>query len=186
MNLANDNFPIYMSSPIGMIPAEHLTPMLLELAANAIFYMNTDMDSVTTSKVVAGIKDIILQDPSYKRMPLHLIIETFHKGSLGELGGTTKFGIRNVNIWLTSVKDKHQRLTMEEKSREDQKRKAEEEMAFKLQQKRSTLYGSAMMWKIGIAKQISSAEYDRLTLDRIVDAMQKGYDLKTLTPDAIL
>jgi hypothetical protein len=42
-----------------------------------------------------------------------------------------------------------------------------------------------MYWKAGFAKQLSPAEYDRLSLDKIVAMIEKGHDLKTLTPDMI-
>ena len=184
MTLSNENFPVYMNYAINTIPAEDLTPMLIELAALAMFYMNTENDVVTTTKLVTAIKDMMLSDFTYKQIPLHLLIETFHKGSLGELGGTSKFGIRNVNIWLSNIREKHQKLITEEISKKDYLQKTEEERSFRSQQKHNNKFASAYYGKIKHCP-MSDAEYDRLTLDKIVERIEAGFDFKTLTPEMI-
>ena len=187
MELKNENFSVYMNTPIGAIPGEDLTPMLLEISINAMFYMGTEGDNETTKKIVSAIKDLIMKDTLYMQFPLHLVIETFHKGSLGELGGTTKFGIRNVNVWLFSVKDKHQKLIQEEKSKEDQRLKADEAKSYKNIQKRSSLYGAAfnkkLEWKF--AGLISSEDWDLMTLDKIVALLHSGLTIQTIRPSML-
>lgn len=188
MKLENENFPVYMDTEVIHIPTGHLTPMLMELVTNALFYMNTENNAETTLRMVSGIRDLLLTDHSYKHFKLHLIIETFHKGSLGELGGTTKFGLRNVNIWLFSVKDKAQKLDAERRSREDNNRKAEEERAFRSRRDRNTLYGAAMYRKIewASAGHLTDRQYDLCTLDKIVELLERGYSISDLQPGMIV
>jgi hypothetical protein len=184
MEIKSPYYSQYIGDRMTDIPREYLREIIDEFAINARFFMSSETDSDTMNKINAAVVDL-LKD-KFKNLTLNLVTEAYSRGSLGELGGTTRFTVRNVYIWLSNVDEKSQRLYQERISRLDSEKRAAEEKAFKSQQKRSNMYGSAMMWKIGIAKQISSAEYDRLTLDRIVDAMQKGYDLKTLTPEMIL
>jgi hypothetical protein len=185
MKLEYEHFPIYMDVSIWNIPQEHLMPMLVELSMNAMYYMNTENDPKNSAKLMAGIKDMILSDHTYRNMKLHVIAEAFHKGSLGELGGTSRFGLRNVNVWLSSQKEKHLKLITEEKSKIDDSRKKNEETAFRQSQQRSNKYGSALYWKISFCP-MSAQEYDRLSLDKIVAMMEKGYKLRELTPEMIL
>jgi hypothetical protein len=188
MKLENENFPEYMNTAMMNIPSAHLDPMLMELSCNAMFYMNTENESVATARLVAGIKDLILSDYTYKQMPLHLVIETFHKGSTGELGGTSKFGLRNVNIWLFSSKEKHQKLIADNKGREDDRRKAETERIFKEKHARDWIYGEAFWIKVGwhCNGAINAGNWDSYTLDAIVEKLRQGHDERTLTPSMIL
>jgi hypothetical protein len=118
-------------------------------------------------------------------MPLHLVMEGFHKGSMGELGGTCRFTVRNVNIWMNAMYEKLAQINTEKKTQEDARRRDEESVAYKKSQINSCLYAAAYYWKISHCP-MSDKEYDRLTLDKIVDALKKGYSTKELKPAMIL
>lgn len=188
MKLENKNFPEYMATAMKDIPEEDLRPMLMELCCNAMFFMGTENDSATTARLVSGVMDLILSDHYYKFMPLHLIIETFHKGSAGELGGTTRFGLRNVNIWLFSAKDKYIKLISENKSREADRIKVEEERSYKQIKNRASRFGEAFYRKIEWCQAglLSPDDYDRCTLDKIVDMLNQGHSARDLMPKHIL
>lgn len=184
MEIKSTYYSLYIAHSMREIPKEHLCELIEEFAINARFYMSSDADNDTMLKINAAVVDLLKN--KFRNLTLDLVSEAYTRGSLGELGGTTRFTVRNVYIWLSAIEEKNQRLYQDKVSRLDSEKRAAEEKAFKSQQKRSNMYGSAMMWKIGYAKQLSSRDYDQLSLDLIVDAMQRGYDLRTLTPEMIL
>jgi hypothetical protein len=186
MNFKSKLFTIHMGDYCKDILHEALREMILELSANAIFVMNTDMQAEITLRTSDTIVDL-LKHTTLRFMPFHLVCEGFQKGAMGELGGTTRFTVRNVNIWMLAMKDKCARLNIEKKSREDQELRAQEEKAFKQNQRISALYGAALYRKIEwcYSGLVSSEEYDRLSLDKIVEALQKGYKIDELIPEMI-
>lgn len=183
MEIKSAYYPQYLAEKVYNIPSEHMREMIDEFAINAKFYMSSDVDNEATDKINAAVVDLLKN--KFRYLPLSLVAEAYTRGSLGELGGTTRFTVRNIYIWLTAVDEKNQRLNQESQSRTDSERRAAEERAFRLQQKRSTKYGAAMYWKIGFAKQLSAAEYHRISLDKIVAMMDRGYKLENLTPEMI-
>lgn len=188
MKLENKNFPIYMNTAMMNIAPEDIDDLLMELCANAMFYMNTENTVDTNIKLVAGVKDLILSDRNYRHLPLHLIIESFHKGSTGELGGTSKFGLRNVNIWLFQSKEKHQKIIADDKSREIDRQRAESEQLFKRNNSKDWIFGRAFLIKLdwNYHGAINSSDWDKYTLNSIVDLLRQGYDEHTITPKMIL
>jgi len=162
--------------------------MIVELSANAIFVMNGDMEAGLMLRTSEAIVDI-LKKSKFGYMPFYLVLEGFQKGSMGELGGTTKFTVRNVCVWMNAMYDRLTQINAEKKSKEDAERRALEANKYKSEQKRHCLYGSAMLKKIEWCHDgaiTTSEEYDRLSLDKIVAAMQKGYNLKDLHPSMII
>jgi hypothetical protein len=89
---------------------------------------------------------------------------------------------------MRAMHEKLGQVNMEKQTKIDAERRAEEARSFKLHQKTNNLYGAAEYRKIEWCQAglVSSAEYDRLTLDKIVEAMNKGYSIKELTPSMIL
>jgi hypothetical protein len=187
MNFKSNYFPIYMQDCCKDILHESLKEMILELSANAIFVMNTEMQGEITARLADTIVDL-LKHSNFRFMPFHLVCEGFQKGAMGELGGTTRFTVRNVNTWMKAMYEKLAQVNMEKQTKLDAQRRAEESKLFKQLQHRNNLYGAAMYRKIEwcYAGLLSSDDYDRLTLDKIVEAMQKGYSLKELNPEMIL
>jgi hypothetical protein len=184
MDLRSSFFAESMNVECKDIMIGPMIEMIGELSANAIFVMSTDIDSSVTGRVTATIVDI-LKNQKYKYMPFHLVCEGFTRGSMGELGGTTKFSVRNVCTWMYAMFEKLTQINTEKKSREDAERRRSEAAEFKLTQKRSSLFGAAMYWKISHCP-MSDSDYDRLTLDKIVEAFKTGYTAKELQPSMIL
>lgn len=182
---------VYFSSNLNNyckdIPKEHLKEIVTELSANAIFIMNTDIDAAATGRSIDTILDM-LKNGRFSYMPLYLVCEGYHNGALGELGGTTKFTVRNVNTWLSVMNEKLVQINIDRKTKEDQERRKKEAESYKGVQKRSNLYGAALFRKIEwcYAGLVSSSDYDRLTLDKIVEAMEKGYSIRELQPSMII
>lgn len=187
MELKSRYFNLHMNDLCRDIPSDSMKEMIIELSSNAIFVMNTDMEPSITVRTAELIVDT-LKNFKCRLMPFHLVMEGFHKGSMGELGGTTRFTVRNVNVWMNAMHEKLSLINQERKTKEDSERRAAETAAFKRQQKTASLYGAAMYRKIEwcYAGLISSAEYDRLTLDKIVARMQEGFSIRELTPGMIL
>lgn len=165
------------------IPTEHLLDIIDELSQNAKFYMNSDLDSVMTEKVNAAIVDL-LKNEKFKYLPLHLVAEAFTKGLLGELGGTTRFTVRNVVIWFNQMNDRMAQIEAERKSREDHARRKSAEDVFKITQDRSSLFGAACLLKA--SWQLKDPDYDLCTLDKIVDLIERGYKLSEIHPSMLL
>jgi len=187
MELKSSYFPAHLNDACKDILKSSMKEMIIELSSNAIFVMNTDMEASITVRTAEIIVDT-LQNSKFRYMPFHLVMEGFHKGSMGELGGTTRFTVRNVAVWMNAMYEKLALLTQERKTKEDSERRAAESAAFKSRQKTSNLYGAAMYRKMEWAQAglISSAEYDRLTLDKIVARMQEGFSINKLIPAMIL
>jgi hypothetical protein len=185
MEIESPYFNVYLSTQVREIPKSALQELIDEFAVNAKFYMASDLDSDSTAKITSAVIDMLTG--RFKFLPLNLVAEAFTRGSLGELGGTTRFMVRNIYIWLTSIEDKNQRLFQENQSKIDDKRKAEDENNFLFQRRYSEKYGAAMLRKIEWchAGLVNDKEYDRLSLDKIVEAMNKGYELKELIPEMI-
>ena len=186
MKLESKYFPVYMNTPCNEIPQFNLKIMVLELITNAIWLMNTDLESTLIAKSAETLTRI-LKEEKYKWLPLHLVIEGFSRGSMGELGGTTKFSLRNVFTWLTAMDDKDKILKVEQKSREDAARRKSEETAFKGTRKSSSLYGSALWKKIEwiTSGAVPKEAYDDIKLDRIVELIKQGHRINDIKPSML-
>jgi hypothetical protein len=187
MEFKSTYFSAHMNDRCRDILTTSMREMIMELTLNAIFVMNTDLEASITAKTTETVVDI-LKNQKYSPMPFHLVVEGFAKGSMGELGGTTRFTVRNVCTWMNAMYEKLAQINIEIKSKEDAARRAAEALEFKNRKKTANLYGAAMFRKIEWCQAglISSAEYDRLTLDKIVARMQEGFPLAELTPSMIL
>jgi len=183
MQLSSSHFSAYSAIMCKDIPDINITEMIAELTANAVFMMATETDFAITTKTTGAIVHI-LKSQKYKWMPFHLVMEGFTRGAMGELGGTTRFTVRNVCTWMNAMFEKHTILQVEQVSKTDSRRRADEERSFRMQQKNSTIYGVALHWKIAHCPMPDEL-YDRLTLDAIVAAFKKGYSFTELKPEMI-
>jgi hypothetical protein len=183
MEISSQYYPEYINTKVGEIPTTALTELIDEFASNAKFYMSSDADSMTTDKINSASVDLLKN--RFRFIPLNLVAEAYTKGSLGELGGTTRFTVRNVYTWLNAIEEKNQRLYQEIQSKIDDDRRAQDERKFRLGQNRSALFASAFYWKISHCP-LNDKDYDRLTLEKIVEAFEKGYTFDELTPSMIL
>jgi len=167
--------------------ADSLSEILDELSQLARFYMSSDVDAVTMVKINGAILQL-LKFGKYCYLPVYLVGEAFTRGSMGELGGTTRFTVRNVCIWLGEVLEKNQRISAQNVSKEDEEKKKQEEQIFRENKLRSNLYGAALFRKIEWchAGTLSSRQYDECTLDKIVDLIERGYPVSQITPSMII
>lgn len=188
MELKSKYFNIHMNDLCKDIFTASMVDMIGELSANAMFVMNTDLESSVTARTTGTIVDI-LKNQKYRFMPFYLVCEGFTRGSLGELGGTTRFTVRNVCTWMAAMYEKLAVINMEKKTKEDAERRAFEAKSFKQNQKESNIYGAAMVvkmkWFTGAGQEASDA-YDRCSLVKIVEMVHKGYTLNELKPEMIL
>jgi len=176
-----------LNRPCRDIFADNLSEILDELSQVARFYMSSDVDAGTMVKINSAILQL-LKFGKYRFLPVHMVGEAFTRGSMGELGGTTRFTVRNVCIWLSEVLDKQQRISAQKVSEEDEEKKKQEERKFRENKSRNNLYGSAMFRKIEWchAGLLSPRQYDECTLDKIVDLIERGYPVSHITPSMII
>lgn len=184
MELKSDHFNGYMNTELRDIPTQAILEMVTELSLNAIFVMSTEIEASVAARIATTAVDV-MKNNRFKFMPLHLVCEGFTRGAMGELGGTTRFTVRNIFTWMSAMYEKLALINIEKKTKEDAVRRTEESRSFKRQQKINNLYGAATYWKISHCP-MSDAEYDRLTLDKIVARMKDGFSIETLTPEMIL
>ncbi|HOG56608.1 MAG TPA: hypothetical protein PK727_04700 [Bacteroidales bacterium] len=123
----------------------------------------------------------------FAEYPLHIIATAFDQGSLGALGGTTAFTVRNVFTWLNNLKEKAERLYHEAWSKEEQNRKRKEENEWRLNSRQDSIYGTALSIKIRwyCNKSIDPAYWEKYSLDEIVNLLKAGENAYTIRPEQI-
>lgn len=192
MELKSSFYPVYLSEPISNIPTLALTEIIEELSSNVKFYMNSDLDSTLTDRLNNAIVSILQN--RYKYFTLSIVAEAFQSGSLGELGGTTKFTVRNVAIWLNASREKSERLRAEQTTKQDNMLREQELNSFKSKQKRANQYARAFLLKLewtyeskrfNLPAKISFSDWDKYTLDSIVEKFDQGFNEETLMPSMI-
>jgi hypothetical protein len=187
MEIKNEHYLEHINTRCKDIFPERLQDIIRELSENAKFYMSSEIDATVTVKINAAIVDM-LKNHKYRYLPLHLVGEAFTRGSMGELGGTTRFTVRNVCIWLGQMQEKMESLNALQKTKEDAGRRIDEEKSFRENKERSNLFGTAMYLKIGWCQAglLSERQYDECSLDKIVGLIEKGYPIKEITPSMII
>jgi hypothetical protein len=168
--------------PVAEIPRERLDAFITDFTGTALFQMNSVIKSDMMNPTVDSIISILKE--KFSNYPLHLIAATFDQGSLGQLGGTSSFTVRNVYIWLASMKETADRLAFEAWSRKEDKKKKEELNSWNGIQKGACLFGTAMYLK---AKWVSDGviardNWDNYSLDKIVNLLKAGERENNITP----
>jgi len=74
------------------------------------------------------------------------------------------------------------------KSKEDAERRIASEKNYVNIKNRATMYGSALMRKLELqyGGQMLDGDWERMTLDKIVDLMDKGYRVEEIIPGLVL
>ena len=163
---------------------EHLGPVVRELSEISKFYMSSSLNDSETIKINGAICDLLKFNNKYRELPLYLVAEAFHKGALGELEGTSKYTVRNVCIWLNEIYDKMCRIQAINKNREEDQLRKTYESDYKSNWKHHSKYGAALSKKM--EWDIDRKTWERITLDKMVEMLDKGYTLDELTPDMII
>jgi soluble cytochrome b562 len=185
MEINNALYPIYLNTPAGEIPREELAEILIELMSNAMFYMNSSLEETQVKTTREAIIYFLKHDFAY--MPLSTISEAFMNGSLGKLGGTTKFTVRNVHVWLEAMKEQFQRQQSQKRSQHDQQEKMREEKDWKENHRGVAIFGTALDLKLSwvYAGAIRAENWDDYSLDAIVNHLRAGETVETLKPSMI-
>jgi hypothetical protein len=166
-------------------PENMLKEIVSEFSSNAKFYMNSNVDAETMSKVNTAIVDLLRTKFGY--LPLYLIGEAYTRGPLGELGGYASISVRNIYIWLSAVNEKAQNLSAQDQSKLDDERRSEAEKIFKLNQAHNVRFGTALSIKLTWVYEgrIDPDNWDKYPLDEIVRYLKQGYDIHSLRPTEI-
>ena len=185
MEIKNTDYPLFLNQPVGEIPREKLTDIITELSANAMFQMNSvikgDLIKPTIESIVSTLRE------KFSSYPLHLVSLAIDQGSLGELGGTSLFSVRNVYVWLSTQKEKYEKLRAEQRSREENHRKAEEDRKWKENGRGDAIFGTALFIKLSwvYSCRINPDNWDLYTLDDIARLLHFGETPQTITPEMI-
>lgn len=185
MEIKNTDYPLFANYKVAEIPRERFSDIIDELSALAMFQMNSLVKPELLKKTVENIVNIIRDKFAY--YPLHLIAVAFDQGSLGELGGTSTFNIRNIYIWLSAVKDNYNKLKADQWSREEEIRKVQDEKAWKETGKGDNIFGTALSIKLDwkYKNMISPDDWDLYTLDDIVRLLRDGVSVQNVKPSMI-
>lgn len=185
MELKTSEYAVYLNYPVEQIPREKLIEIIIEFSSIAMFQMNSTIEGTLLKQTVVTIADI-LKD-KFKAYPLHIVATAFDQGSLGALGGTAAFKIRNVYIWLSAMKERHDRLSFDGWSRQEHQRKLQEEKEWKQNHRSAAIFGTALNIKLAWVYQfrISAEDWDSYTLDSIVNLLRMGETAQTIKPEMI-
>lgn len=186
MEIKTSEYAVYLNYPVEQIPREKLIEIIVDLSSIAMFQMNSTIEDKTLlNQTVVTIVNI-LKD-KFKTYPLHIVATAFDQGSLGALGGTAAFKIRNVYIWLSAMKDRHDRLSFDEWSRQEHLRKLQEEKEWKQNHRGAAIFGTALNLKLAWVYQfrISADDWDLYSLDSIVNLLRNGETVQTIKPEMI-
>lgn len=185
MEIKNEYYKHHLKDRCKDTPENMLKEIVSEVSSNAKFYMNSNVDAETMSKVNTAIVDLLKYKFGY--LPLYLVGEAYTRGPLGELGGYASISVRNIYIWLSAVNEKSQNLSAQDQSRIDQERREEDERIFKQNQAHNVRFGTALSIKLTwvYEDRISANDWDKYPLDEIVNYLKQGYTIKSLSPKLI-
>jgi hypothetical protein len=164
------------------VPSDSLKEIIEELSTNAIFYMGSQLKTDDINKINTEIINLLKK--RFRYLPLLLVGEAFISGSLGELGGTTRFYVANVYKWFLQMEEKAQRIYTEGRNKIDENRRLEDERLFRNNKGDSSLFGLALHLKLVwvYEHKIDAKDWDYYTLDKIVEQFRLGKTNKTLSP----
>jgi hypothetical protein len=185
MEIKNEYYKHHLKDRCKDVPETMLKEIVSEFSSNAKFYMNSNVDAETMSKVNTAIVDLLKNRFGY--LPLYLVGEAYVRGPLGELGGYASISVRNIYIWLSAVNEKSQNLSAQDQSRMDDERRTEAEKIFKLNQAHNVRFGTALSIKLTWVYEgrIDPDDWDMYPLDEIVRYLKQGYDIHSLRPSEI-
>jgi hypothetical protein len=185
MEIKNEYYKHHLKDRCKDTPESMLKEIVSEFSSNAKFYMNSNVDAETMSKVNTAIVDLLHTKFGY--LPLYLVGEAYTRGPLGELGGYASISVRNIYIWLSAVNEKAQNLSAQDQSRADDERRTEAEKIFKLNQAHNVRFGTALSIKLTWVYEgrIDPVNWDNYKLDTIVDMLKQGYDIHSIRPSDI-
>lgn len=175
--IRNEYYTHHLTDKCKDVPDHILKNIVRELSTLAEFNMGNETEDEVISKLNDGIVNLLKSRFSY--LPLHLIGEAYIRGSLGELGGTTRLIPRTVFCWLNAISEKAQNLSALEQGKRDDERREAEERAYKLNQKHNCLFGTAMRRKTEMicAGNFDFKDYDtEYSIANIVKRSMEGSD----------
>jgi hypothetical protein len=185
MGLKTDDYRVYSSFLVEQIPVEKLMEIVIEFSINAIFQMGASVESSETKRIVKEL--VYMLKDKFAGYPLYLVSEAFDMGSLGQLGGTSKFIKRNVFIWLSSMEERNLRLKQERWSNQENNRRGNEEKEWKDNRKHNIVFGTALSIKLTWINTnlIKMEDWDLYPLGDIVKCLKEGESEKTIRPSMI-
>ena len=186
MEIRNEYYNEHLKERCREVPEDALLSIIEEFSSIAKFYLSTEIHIDDIKKINGAMLDI-LKRGRFQWLPLYLVGEAYTKGSLGELGGTTKLSVRNIYIWLTQMEEKMRNIDAGYQSKIDDELRASDERVYMEHQAHNVRFGTALCIKLAWVYEgrITADEWEKYTLDAIVEKLKEGYTDKTLLPSKI-
>ena len=187
MEIKSEAYRVNLNCICKDIFKDQLEEIIDELSGNAKFFMSSDIDASTTDKINTVVVDL-LKNGKYQVLPLHMVSEAFTRGSMGELGGTTRYTVRNMCVWLNEMYDKLRVLNANRYSQVDAERRKEEEANFKTHKEISNMYGAAFRRKVECFcnGSLNPSEWEQVSLDKMVDLLKEGHAANDIMPKHVM
>ncbi|MCK5609358.1 hypothetical protein KAR91_46220 [Candidatus Pacearchaeota archaeon] len=172
----------YLAYKCTEIPNTEFNSIMVELLEDAAFKMDTQIPGDTRE----FIRQLLwLISKKYQHLPLNKLIEAIHKGAMGELGGTIKLSLRNINIWLKEI---NEAWAMGAIARSNHDRMIETDIDDSeiADPDSAACYALRMNW--GLGKRITRQEWDFLGTqhDKMVAKVKEGTPAENLHPGMFL
>ncbi|MBW1612418.1 MAG: hypothetical protein JRJ57_00255 [Deltaproteobacteria bacterium] len=169
----------YLNYTVGEVPREKLREIIDELSATAMVNMGGNETTIPLQRIIESITMLVAKQ--YYELPISKVASAFWRGSLGELGGTTRFTLRNVNLWL---KESHQQWG-EEHIREMSRKNREKYDAYeKADRDVITACRMKIMWRLD--KRITPDQSDKIHVEDIVHRLRDGFRERDIIPEMFL
>ena len=174
----------YLNYKCTDVPNSHFEDIIKYLLREASFRMDCSIPGdvpVFTQQLLWVIKD------KYPFLPIHKLQEAFYKGALGEIGGTMKLSIRNVNIWIKEINQAWSEGAIARRNRELMQDVPMSELADKYS---AAAYSLRIQW--GCQKRVTRSQWNYLTTrhddmkDKVKAVIDSGGDIDSITPGMFL
>lgn len=170
---------IFLAYTVENIPRDDLKNIVRELTGNALVNMGHDESGTVLANMVDGI--VALLKNKYKMMPLSKVIAAFDQGSLGELGGTTRFTMRNVNIWVKAIYEQWGAEYLRAESRRNRLEYSKDE---KSDPDVVVACRMKIMWRL--SGRITHEQSDKIHVEDMVQKLKDGFEEKDIIPEMFL
>jgi hypothetical protein len=177
MEIKSEYYAPNASRPCGEIITASLEHVIDELVISAGYNMDASLSSDSDHRrLISLVAGVLKKD--FRFLPLYRVVEAFYRGSLGELGGTTRLTVRNIIIWVREIDTKHRQSSIEDSR-----------LVKIIQEKESVCeYGAAgvrlkLQWRSN--NVFTSEEWDKYPLEKIFELLKAGRKIGEIRPEEV-
>ena len=169
----------YLNYNVSDVPRDKLREIIDELSATAMVNMGGNETTIPLQRIIESITALVAKQ--YYELPISKVAGAFWRGSLGELGGTTRFTLRNVNLWL---KETHQQWGEEHIREISRKNREKYDSHERADQDVITACRMKIMWRID--GKITPDQSEKIHVEDIVHRLRDGFREKDIIPEMFL